>query len=35
MKKDASTGTSATPGGQVMSEIETVIEKEKEELMTF
>ena len=31
IKKDASTGTSATPGEQVMSEIERVIEKEKEE----
>ena len=30
IKKDASTGTSATPGEQVMSEIERVIEKEKE-----
>ena len=30
-KKDDSTGTSVTPGEQVMSEIECVIEKEKEE----
>ena len=30
-RKDASTGTAATPGEQVMSEIERVIEKEKTE----
>ena len=31
IKKDASTGTLATPGEQIISEIERVIEKEKEE----
>ena len=31
VRKDASTGTAATPGEQVMYEIERVIEKEKTE----